>query len=410
MNVLEARTKEFPQLEEMAFLDAACVSFPPKRSVDALVDFTYYCARNDESSSSAHHIAMDSRRQKAYLEAAKLLNADLDEIALVESTTHALNIAATSLPLKAGDKVLTTSLEFLQVAIPWCMMRETHGIEVIEVPGRDGRFEVQDFAELVDEKVKLIVTSSVEWCNGWMIDIKALGEFCKEKGIYLVVDAIQHVGVYKIDVKELHVDMLTAGGHKWLNSPFGTGILYIRKDLIPTIKPAFYGYLNLKDPEGGWGNYFGTPSIKATNDWEFPDTARKFEIGGTCNYLGAIALGESLSLVNEIGIENIQKHVFSLTEYAMKGLKELGATLVTHEDPEHRSGIVIFRLYDTLEEEQEVLAEIHRHKVFVAMRFTNQIGGLRISCQYYNNESDLDKLFAVLKDIIGKKKPNYVKK
>ena len=181
MNLEEVRRVEFPETERIAFLDAACVSFAPQRAVKALTDFVNYCSRNDEASSSAHHVVMDGKRQKAYIEAAKLLNADIDEIALVESTTHGLNIAATSIPLSRGDKVLTTSLEFLQVAMPWCMIREKQGIKVEIIQGRDGRFEKEDFENAIDENTKIIVLSSVEWCNGWKMDLKELGSSAKKR-------------------------------------------------------------------------------------------------------------------------------------------------------------------------------------------------------------------------------------
>ena len=88
------RKQEWPVLEQMVFLDAACVSFAPQRTVRAVKAFADMTATQEEENSSAHHIAMDSLRGKAYDEAAKLLNADPEEIALVESTSHGLNIAA----------------------------------------------------------------------------------------------------------------------------------------------------------------------------------------------------------------------------------------------------------------------------------------------------------------------------
>ena len=76
-----------------------------------------------------------------------------------------------------------------------------------------------------------------------------------------------------------------------------------------------------------------------------PNTARKYEIGGTSNYAGAIALGESLGLVNEIGIENIQQRVWEIGEYCMDRWEEIGGTVITHRDPGRRGGIIITRLY-----------------------------------------------------------------
>lgn len=407
----ESIRKEWPVLETFTFLDTACVSFAPQRAVKALKDFADLSARQDEPNSSAHHLALDAGRDKAYEEAAKLLNADLDEIAIVESTSHGLNIAATSLPLSDGDNIITTNLEFIQVALPWCMLRQNKDIDIRVCKTPDSRFVAADFAKLCDERTKLIVISTVEWCNGWRMDLKELGEFCQERGIYLVVDAVQQLGVTKMDTKEFHVDILTAGGHKWLNSPFGAGILYINKKLLDKIDPVYWGYLNTEVPEGGWGAYWANPASSAVNDWKFVPSARRFEIGGTSNYPGAVALGESLGLVNEIGIENIEARIIELTDYCIERIEEIGGTLITHKDKDRRSGIVIARLYDDLSVERDILQKLHAQRIMVAQRFTDYVGGFRISCQYFNNHQDIDNLMSALKKIIEEigRTPDYRK-
>ena len=247
------RKQEWPVLEQMVFLDAACVSFAPQRTVRAVKAFADMTATQEEENSSAHHIAMDSLRGKAYDEAAKLLNADPEEIALVESTSHGLNIAARGIELADGDNIITTNLEFIQVALPWCVMRREKKIEIRVCKTKDNRFTVDDFAALADERTRIIVMSTLEWCNGWASDMKAIGDFCQEKGIFLVVDAVQQLGVTKIDTKQCHFDLLVAGGHKWLNSPYGTGVLYVNKNSLSKIKQSYAGYLNTTVPEGGWG-------------------------------------------------------------------------------------------------------------------------------------------------------------
>ncbi len=402
------REEQWPALKDMTFLDAACVSLTPQNAVNAMVEFTKYTANNEEFTSTAHHLAMDARRHKAYEEAAKLLNADMNEIALVESTTYGLNIAAQTMKLNPGDTVLTTSLEFLQVAMPWCMMRSTHGINVKAVKGRNGRFELSDFVECMDNSVKMIVMSSVEWCNGWRMNLKEIGDYCKAHNIYLVIDAVHEMGVMKIDTKQIYVSLMVAGGHKWMNSPFGTGVMYVNKDLIPKLTPPTWGYLNTVAPEGGWGAYFGDPKSKSINDWQFPaDSARKFEVGGTCNYLGAIALGESLGLVNEIGIENIEARVLELRDYLYEELPKIGAHLTTQPDKDHRSGLVVFRFYNDPAEEHKLVEFLHQHKVYCACRFTDGIGGVRIACQYYVTKADLDRLMEVLKEAAKIKAPDF---
>lgn len=403
------RKEEWPVLETMTFLDAACVSFAPQRTVKAVKAFADMTATQEEENSSAHHIAMDSLRHKAYEEAARLLNADPEEIALVESTSHGLNIAAQGIELQDGDNIITTNLEFIQVALPWCVMRKEKDIDIRVCKTKDNRFTAGDFAALIDEKTKLVVMSTLEWCNGWQTDLRELGALCKERGIFLVVDAVQQLGVTRIDTKECHIDILTAGGHKWLNSPYGTGVLYINKETLPKLRQSYAGYLNTTAPEGGWGAYWENPSAPSVNEWTFDETARKFEIGGTSNYTGAIALGESLALVNEIGIENIENRVREIASYCMDRIEEIGGTLITHRDPGHFGGIVIARLYGDLELDRMVLKKLHAMKIFIAQRFTDYIGGFRISCQYFNNEKDIDTMIAAMKEIIEEigREPDY---
>lgn len=405
------RKEEWPVLETMTFLDAACVSFAPQRTVKAVKAFADMTAVQEEANSSAHHIAMDSLRHKAYDEAAKLLNAEPEEIALVESTSHGLNIAAQGIELQDGDNIITTNLEFIQVALPWCVMRKDKNIDIRVCKTEDNRFTAKDFAALVDDKTKLIVMSTLEWCNGWQTDLKELGDYCKEKGVYLVVDAVQQLGVTKIDTKACHIDILTAGGHKWLNSPYGTGVLYVNKETLPKLKQSYAGYLNTTVPEGGWGAYWENPAAPSVNNWTFDNTARKFEIGGTSNYTGAIALGESLALVNEIGIENIEKRVREIAVYCMDRIEEIGGTLITHRDPGHFGGIVIARLYDDLDVDRMILKKLHARRIFIAQRFTDFIGGFRISCQYFNNEKDIDTMIDAMKELIKEigREPDYKK-
>lgn len=405
------REKEFPVLKTMTFLDAACVSFAPRRAIEAVKEFAEMTGRQDEANSSAHHIAMDALRGKAYTEAQKLFNADPEEIALVESTSHGLNIAACGIELKDGDSIITTNLEFIQVALPWCLMRQEKKIDIRVCKTEDNRFRAEDFAKLADETTRILVMSTVEWCNGWAADLKEIGDWCREHNIMFVVDAVQQMGVTKIDTKECHMDLLVAGGHKWANSPYGTGVLYVNKDSLDKIKQSYRGYLNTTVPEGGWGAYWEKVDIQAVYDWTFPNTARKYEIGGTSNYPGAVALGESLGLVNEIGIDNIQEHVWELGEYCMDQIEAIGGTVITHRDPKRRAGIIIARLYKDPEFDRLIMRELHARKIFVAQRFTDNVGGFRISCQWFNLKEDIDAMIRGMKDMIALvgREPDYGK-
>lgn len=128
------------------------------------------------------------------------------------------------------------------------------------------------------------------------------------------------------------------------------------------------------------------------------------------NYPGAIALGETLGLVNEIGIGNIEARIMELGYYCMDEFEKIGGALITHRDAAHRSGIIITRLYADLETDRMILKKLHAQKIFIAQRFTDYVGGFRISCQYFNNEKDIDTLINALKIIIKEigRAPDYI--
>jgi len=297
--MLSAR-QHFPGLFDKVFLDAACVSLAPRPAVEAIEKFLDLAMVCPLDSSTHHHIFMDEMRAAARPAAARLINAHPDEIALVESTTHDLTLAAASIPLERGDRVLISDLEFLEVALPW-VQRKKDGIEIEVVPNQNGEARVEDFAARITPRTRVIAISTVQWNNGYRADLEALSKLCREHGIRLVVDAIQQLGAVPLDVRRIPVDILACGGHKWLNAPFGCGFLYVRRAAFSQLQPPLAGYLSIQDPPGGWGEYFQTPNITPLGDYQLVNTARRFETGGTANYPGAVGLAASLNLIDKLG-------------------------------------------------------------------------------------------------------------
>ncbi|MCI0356205.1 MAG: aminotransferase class V-fold PLP-dependent enzyme [Acidobacteria bacterium] len=387
--------EQFPALRDKAFLDAACVSLAPRAATEAIQKFLEMAWACPERSATLHHIAMDDMRAQARPQVARLIHAHEEEIALVESTTHGLNIATESIPLERGERVLVCELEFLEVAIPWCQKQKELGIEIDVVPHRNGKICVADIADRIGPRTRVLAISSVQWSNGFRCDLGALSALCRDRGVWLVVDAIQQLGAIPIDVEATPIDILTCGGHKWLNAPFGAGFLYIRRDALPRLRPTLGGYLSLETPAGGWGNYFQTPSITPVRDYRFVEEARRYEVGGTSNYPGAIGLAASLQLINELGPRRIAGRIYELTDYLIAGLDRLGVEVVTPREPEHRSGIVTF----TLRSPQKNLAlmeQLLERKVLVSVRYTSHVGGVRVSCHFFNSPAELDRLLSTV--------------
>ncbi len=397
----ENAREQFPALLHKTFLDAACVSLAPRVATEAIrnfLDMTLLCPAR---SSTLHHISMDEMRALARPEAARLINAGEDEIALVESTSHGLSIAAQSIPLSPGDRVLISDLEFLEVAVPWIQLA-ARGISIDVVPNQHGEVRVETIAERLSSKTAVVCLSTVQWSNGFRCDLEKLSSLCAEKGVWLVVDAIQQLGAIPLDVQKTPVDFLACGGHKWLNSPFGTGFLYIRRETLPKLLAPLTGYMNVEPPQGGWGAHFQTPSIRPVMDYEFTKGARVYEIGGTANYSGAIGLAAALKMIQSLGQDCIAEHIYALTDHLIEGLQTLGIEIVTPLARQHRSGIVTFSV-GSAAENIRLMEKLLERKILVSVRFTSNIGGVRVSCHFFNNTTDIDRLVEAVGSCVPRK-------
>jgi len=390
MDIAQVR-QEFPALTQQVFLDSACVSLAPQRTVNKLREFLDIAAYCPSGSSTQHHIDMDAMRNAARPQIAKLINAAEDDIALVESTTHGLNLAANAIPLRRGDRVILSDLEFLEVALPWLQKRDELGIAIDVLPNRDGKLLIEDVEAAMIRDTRVVAVSSVQWNNGFRCDLDALARLCRDRGVFLIVDAIQQLGAIPLDVQKTPVDVLACGGHKWLLSPFGCGFLYLSKAFRAQVRPPLAGYLSVAEPEDGWGTYFGTPLISPVGNFAYVKTARRWENGGTANYPGAIGLAEGVGLLNEIGIDNIGEHLLSLTGHLIAALQAANIRVVTPEDRRYRSGIVTFSL-DSPGENTALIDFLKDRKVLVSLRYTSDVGGVRVGCHLFNNTADLDRL------------------
>jgi selenocysteine lyase/cysteine desulfurase len=388
---------QFPALADRVFLDAACVSLLPRSAGVAVQDFCSELVLPGARNATAHHLWMDEQKAAAVPQLATLLGVAAHRLALVESTSHGLNIAAQSIPWSAGDEVLMCDLEFLQVAIPFVQLARSRGVRPVFLRHKAGVVDAASFAAAITPRTRAVVLSSTQWSNGYRIDLAAVAEACRRVGAWLVVDAIQQAGAVPVDATG--VDFLIAGGHKWLNAPMGTGFMCLSQRVLDTLEPASWGYLSLQPPEGGWNNYFTTPSITPDRTYEFARSAQRFEIGGTANYPGAIALAKSVELLNGIGIGRSACRVWDLGDSLIEGLRRLNVRLETPFGREHRAGIVSFSC-GSRERDTACHAFLQARNVSVAQRYTSQTGGVRVSVHYFNDADDIGQLLAATAEFL----------
>ena len=384
---------QFPGLDDRTFLDAACVSLTPSTAEEAVTRFARELTRPSHRNASEHHLWMDGTREEATGHVAGLLGVERRNVALVESTTHGLNIAAQSIPWREGDEVVMCNLEFLQVAIPFVQLAKTHGVRPVFLEHEAGVVPASAYAAAINERTRAVVLSSVQWCNGYRVDLEAVAEACRARGVWLIVDAVQQAGAVPLPTDG--VDFLLAGGHKWLNAPMGTGFAALSDRVLDELQPASWGYLNLTTPDGGWVNYFTTPTITPDRDYAFTDSAKRFEIGGTGNYPGAVCLSESLRITNEVGVGQSAERIWELGERLQEGLRSLDVRLETPFERENRAGIITFHC-GSRERDGACLERLLAEGISVSQRYTSGVGGVRVSIHYYNNEDDVERLLAVV--------------
>lgn len=362
------RQAEFPVSERWAYFDHAAVAPLPRRSGDMLRAW----AEEQERNGVVNWLDWERKLETIRGRCAELVGAHAGEIAFVNSTTHGIGLVAEGFPWREGDNVVTAEEEYPSNVYPWMNLAD-RGVTLRTVPSRDGRVWVEDLAEAMDERTRVLTISHVEWSSGFRNDLDALGDLCRRRGIAFFVDAIQGLGPLTIDVSRTPIDFLCADGHKWLLGPEGAGLLYVRREWIERLRPLGVG----------WHSVVG--SYNAPNDFTLKPSAQRWE-GGTFNMPGLQAFGESLRLILEIGPEMVSRRILDLAASVRELARSAGWTVVGSTRPEDLSGIVASTRSDV---DPEAFARRCRgERIALACRR----GRVRISPHVYNNEDDLARL------------------
>ena len=374
--LLQEYRKEFPIVKNAIYLDHAGVAPVPLRVKTEVKNFLDEAAEKAVMSYEYWMERVDGVRALS----AELIGAEKEEIAFIKNTSHGISIVAGGLEWKEGDNVLVFEREFPSNIYPWLEL-ERKGVMAKFVPLRDGRIWLDDIERLMDRRTRLVSISSVQSLNGFMIDLQKLGKLCGGKGVLLFVDAIQSLGVIPMDVKEFGVDFLAADGHKWLLAPEGTGIFYCRRGLASELRPNLIGWKTVKSDE----NF-------EIIDFTLKDNALRFE-EGSFNVMGIRALGASLGLLFEIGIDRIGARVQDLGDLIMDEAEKRGLNIRTPRDRNERGGIVSF----SGDFDPVLMKKKLRESDIIV---NNRGGALRVAPHFYNTEEEILKLFGEIDEAL----------
>jgi selenocysteine lyase/cysteine desulfurase len=240
---------------------------------------------------------------------------------------------------------------------------------------------IYDPLEKIEEAVsgaRLLAISYVNYLSGYRVDLKALGELCNHYGCFFLVDAIQGIGAFPIDVEACKIDALAADGHKWMLGPEGNGILYVRRNWLDRIEPVEFGWTN----------------AASSNDYSSRDMTPKPDAGryecGTLNTIGCYGQRAALEFLLDIGVERIAAGVQAVAGRFAAGVQARGYELIKERTTETGSGIVTFR-HPAIEATQ-IVREFSRNGVSAAARQ----GWVRVSPHFYISPDAIDDALGVL--------------
>jgi cysteine desulfurase family protein len=313
-----------------------------------------------------------------------------NDIFFTLNATHALNLAIKGF-VKPGDHVITTSLEHNSVRRPLEFLKKEAGAEITYVKPENHHFSLDTIRSAVQDNTRLIVVSHASNLLGTIAPVKEIGKLARELGITYLVDASQTAGILPINVEEMHIDMLAFPGHKGLYGPQGTGGLYVDSslDIVPLL-------------HGGTGSH--------SEDIDQPMTRPDRYESGTLNTPGIAGLAAGVDFVLQTGVEAIQEKEWKLTRLLLEQLEDIEGVTVFGPDKEtERVGVVPFMIEGVdaselayiLDQEYNIAVRAGFHCTPLAHETTGTIetGAVRVSFGYFNEEEDVEKLVAALREI-----------
>ena len=264
---------------------------------------------------------------------ASLIKAKPDEIAYTKNVSEGLNIVASGIHWQPGDNVvLCPELEHPSNVDPWLHMKSRFGIEVRTVGAHNGRMPVDEIIAAIDGRTGVVTCSYVTFAPGLRTDVEYLADACACRGVCLLVDAAQAIGVLDIDMERVPISAMSVSTQKGLLGLYGMGFLYVRKEWAERIEPPFLSRFSVDrgsahEATGGGDNYTLMP------------VARRFEVGNY-NFLAAAAVEPGLDILTTVTTRAIEDHVLRLGDQMIEGLGKVGLPIFGGEPGPQRCHII----------------------------------------------------------------------
>lgn len=374
----QLRAREYAWMDDDAsmYLNAASVGPMPAAAVAAANEWSALRQQPQRISVPRMQEAAGTARAQF----AALIGARAEEIALMPNTTYGLNLAARALPLRPGS-ILTFDGEFPSCVYPFQALG-SRGISLDLIPKKNGLPDEDALVTAIEQRsdVVAVVVSWVQFASGFVVDLARIGAACRAKGVFFIVDGIQGCGVRPIDVHALPIDVFASGAQKWQLSPWGTGFVYVRPDLITSLEPHDVGWACMKS---------STDYTRLTDyEFDFFDDARRFEVVTIAYHDFAVA-NAATALLLEAGVAQVAQHLEQLGDMVVDWAQSRrDVTLVTPAEPARRAGVLSFTPTD--------LDGMHARLREGGVVHTVREGAIRLSPHLYNTADEITRVLALL--------------
>jgi cysteine desulfurase / selenocysteine lyase len=360
---------QFPVRQRLVYLNHAAVSPLCRPAAEAMQRL----AADAMVYGSLHYGEWLETYEGLRAAAARLMGAAKSEIALMKNTSEGISTIAMGVDWRAGDKVVAFREEFPANYYPWKRLEQT-GVQVEWL-------SYLDPLERIDQAcrgARLLAISFVQYLSGHRVDLEAIGEICHRHGCAFLVDAIQGLGAFPVDVRRAHIDALAADGHKWLLGPEGCGILFVSQEFQESVRPVEFGWTNV----AGYADY-------ASRDMTLRADAGRYECG-TLNTIGCSGLRASIELLLEVGVEVVGPAVQRLGDLVAEGVEGKGYEVLGSRTGENGAGIVSFRKAGL--EAAAIVRKLNAAGVTAAAR----AGWVRVSPHFYISPDDIGTMLEAL--------------
>ena len=401
-NVFAIARSYFPGAENGPYLDVAARGLlysGARAAIDKMLD-------HQQAGTLDKNFAFEKVEETRALFAA-LIKSTPDEIAYTRNVTDGIAAFAAALPWRQGDNVVVCdTLEHPANVFPWYGLGRKFGVKVKTIPQDNGTVPLDRMIASIDGSTRVVTVATVSFAPGFRFPVAELGRHCRERGVLLIVDAAQSIGIMDTDVTEWQVDALSASTQKGLMALYGLGFLYIRSAVADTLDPVYLSRFGVD-----LGNGHEAAAGDAAS-YRLARAARRFDVGNY-NYAAAAAVGESIRFLLELGPKEVERYIFALAHQFATRMSEIGLPVYGGASAKYATHIVTVGHRLGFEHDSSADAEmagLYDYLTAKGVRLGIRRDLLRFSFHIYNNEADVEQVVALCRDWMENRQPGNAAK